>query len=91
MVAILTKPPQKHMLMFARVDTNHNGVITWKEAGADWKQNIMGQTTELEARIRTGLKFNRPLITFTQVGFQFSRSTLDAVYALILAISIRRM
>ena len=33
------------------------------------------------------LKFNRPLITYTQVGFQFARSTLDAVYALILAIS----
>jgi hypothetical protein len=30
-------------------------------------------------------------ISYTQVGFQFARSTLDAVYALILAISIRRL
>ena len=53
-----------------------------------FERMITNRTTSL---IRTSLKFNRPLITFTQVGFQFARSTLDAVYALILAISIRRM
>jgi hypothetical protein len=48
-------------------------------------------TNRITALIRVSLKFNRPLITYTQVGFQFARSTLDAVYALVLAISIRRV
>jgi hypothetical protein len=48
-------------------------------------------TNRITSLIRTGPKFNHPLITSTQVGFQFARSTLDAVYALILAASIRRM
>jgi hypothetical protein len=46
----------------------------------------------ITALIRASMKFNRPLVTYTQVGFQFARSILDAVHAaLVLAISVRKL
>jgi hypothetical protein len=47
-------------------------------------------TNRLSRLIRCSLQHTRPLISFTQVGFQCARSTLDAVYALTLVISIRK-
>ena len=73
----------------ARTDPSNYRLITLLSVVCKVFERMI--TNRITALIRVSLKFNRPLITYTQVGFQFARSTLDAVYALILAISIRRL
>ena len=73
----------------ARDDPSNYRLITLLSAVCKvYERMINNRITTL---IRISLKFNRPLITYTQVGFQFARSTLDAVYALTLAVSVRRL